>query len=288
MAIRFECEACGRNISAPDEAAGEEGTCPQCEEVMVIPEGSTRKGSNKAGERTRPIRRAAGGGRRRGGRGGGRGAPPSQKQEQLQAWHIVLLVIGLVGGLGILIFALSSGGSKSQNDDIKVGKGSAIDEKTDSPEDDASQEPTSGQPKAGDGDGSKGGKKKPRQSGDGASKKKRKPVKNPVREIPYTEQAEKSKQLERTLVTGEQRSALKAVTSLPKKVALPILLNAFRQISLDTEDGNGRGNFIQSLLIEVSRLDEKAPVYDPRGNAKEREKCRKEWFAWYLSNKDNL
>jgi len=275
--IRFECAECGRKISAPDEAAGTEGSCPQCGEVLEIPEESTRKASK--GSETRQIKAPGTRRRRRGGGGRGRGGgePGMRKEPQMQAWHIVLLVGGVVIGLGSLVFALTRS-SPPEPEQVAVRKKVVTEEAQDEPEK---------AKKPGDGDSSAGkqaaAKKTPRK------KKPRKSPKNPVKEIPYTAQVDNSKTIEAALVSGDQRSVLKKIDALPAKIALPILLNAIRQLDLSSEDGGGRGTFIDSLLREKSELNEKAPQYDPtpRG-ASTRDKCRKEWFDWYWQNKDSL
>ena len=38
MAIKVECPACGKRLSAPDSAAGKRAKCPTCGAVVVVPE----------------------------------------------------------------------------------------------------------------------------------------------------------------------------------------------------------------------------------------------------------
>jgi len=37
MTIRFECSGCGKDVTAPDAAAGKKGKCPSCGNVNKIP-----------------------------------------------------------------------------------------------------------------------------------------------------------------------------------------------------------------------------------------------------------
>jgi hypothetical protein len=37
MAIVFNCEHCGKQIKAPDEAAGKRGACPGCKKPCLVP-----------------------------------------------------------------------------------------------------------------------------------------------------------------------------------------------------------------------------------------------------------
>ena len=37
MAIRFKCSSCGREVTAPDDAAGRKGRCPHCGQSNEIP-----------------------------------------------------------------------------------------------------------------------------------------------------------------------------------------------------------------------------------------------------------
>jgi hypothetical protein len=37
MAIKFNCEKCGRKVQAPDEAGGRRGQCPFCHDSIYIP-----------------------------------------------------------------------------------------------------------------------------------------------------------------------------------------------------------------------------------------------------------
>ncbi len=36
--IKFRCENCGKNFSAPDEYAGKKGKCPGCKRIIIIPD----------------------------------------------------------------------------------------------------------------------------------------------------------------------------------------------------------------------------------------------------------
>src|SRR5689334_15150582 len=37
MAIQFQCPSCEATIRVPDEAAGKKGTCPRCNEKLLVP-----------------------------------------------------------------------------------------------------------------------------------------------------------------------------------------------------------------------------------------------------------
>ncbi len=38
MPINMNCPSCGKNLSAPDTAAGKKAKCPACGQIMIVPE----------------------------------------------------------------------------------------------------------------------------------------------------------------------------------------------------------------------------------------------------------
>ena len=38
MVIRFQCPYCGKTLGVPEEKAGTQGTCPQCQNMILAPE----------------------------------------------------------------------------------------------------------------------------------------------------------------------------------------------------------------------------------------------------------
>jgi len=62
---------------------------------------------------------------------------------------------------------------------------------------------------------------------------------------------------------------------------IPVLLNVFARLDLADEEGKIIGNYIASLLMQVS-MREDAPIYNVMArSASGRNQCRKQWFVWW-------
>ncbi len=110
-----------------------------------------------------------------------------------------------------------------------------------------------------------------------------------LRELPYPGEAASPYPAEQYQKLAEELIELDPSTqrALSRKFVqmghwgIPVLLNVFARLDLADEEGKIIGNYIASLLMQVS-MREDAPIYNVMArSASGRNQCRKQWFVWW-------